>query len=136
MNNELMKIENVENSGFFTTLPMNTKAERVNYYNLVTSDCKQLREYVNIPLKIKDISIEKVEISEKDENEELTGVSTEALRLVIVDEKNNSYSCISKGVINAIKRIITLFGDDFRGIEVIPVLITKGKNQILSLKIN
>ena len=140
MNNELMNIDERVYNGSFTTIKVEDKKSAAKVYNAATGKCESLRENVNTVIPMKDIYIEKVYLKIRDDKGEETGEVQEANRMVIISEDGRNYSTCSKGVYSALKRIISIFGmpEDWENgkLEIIPVIISTGKGQVLSLKVN
>lgn len=139
MSNELMNIDEKVFNGSFTTIECRDKQSAAKVYNAATGKCESLRENVNKVIAMQHIYIEKVLMKVRDEKGDETGEVQEANRTVIISSDGKNYSTCSKGVYSALKRIISIFGmpEDWENgvLEIIPVIISTGKGQVLSLKV-
>lgn len=101
-------------------------------YNAMNNPTHKVGDYINKKIAIKDVLAEEITLT----NEE-TGEPQKAIRVVLIDDKGESYQAVSTGVYNAIKNLIAVFGaptwDD--PIEVIVKQISLGKNQMLTLEV-
>lgn len=142
--------------GFYCSLDMATEKGKKAVFNATASPEKQVKESVNIPINMTGLYIEPVELVKKDEEgrpvyavnengEPILDESGEPIvktdicpRMIIFDDKGTSYSCCSFGAYAAMKRIVNLFGtpDTWeKPVTIIPIVQSKGKNQILSFKL-
>lgn len=142
---EMMKKESALNemetqvmAGCYCSLPCETEDDKVKIYNVSQSSDHRLRECINMEIEMQNLFIELVELSKKDENGNDTGETTVAPRIVIIDSKGETYSCCSTGIYFSLKRICSLYGMPnswAHPITIIPVLISSGKNQVLSIRL-
>lgn len=134
--------------GCFCTLPMKTNEEKIRVYNAINSNSNKLRECVNKVLEVEGVYIEPAVFDEKDEdgeiimrldeNGELVTSKTICPRMIIFTKDGQSYTSCSMGAYNSMKRIFAMFGtpDTWKEpLKIIPVIISKGKNQITSLNL-
>lgn len=115
-----------------TTLDLSSKENKVLLLNLAEGDSKQLREFVNCELAITDYYCDTVEMRDNE-----TGVMSEVPRIILIDQDRNGYRAMSMTVFRTVQRIIKIMGPGpwEEPVVIMPVLTTKGKNQMLSLKI-
>lgn len=142
---EMMKQESAINEmetqvmgGCYCSLPCETEEDKVKIYNVSQSSGHRLRECINMEIEMKDLFIELVELSKKDDTGNDTGETTIAPRIVIIDVNGDTYSCCSSGIYLSLKRICGLYGMPNKWehpITIIPVLISSGKNQVLSIRL-
>lgn len=116
---------------FVTTLDTSSKENKVLLLNLAENGSKQLREFINCELEITDYYCDTV--SMKDEN----GVFRETPRIILIDKERNGYRAMSMTVFKTVQRVISIMGPGpwEEPVVMMPTLTTKGKNQMLSLKI-
>lgn len=116
---------------FVTTLDTSNKENKVLLLNLAENGSKQLREFINCELEITDYYCDTVTM--KDES----GVMRETPRIILIDKERNGYRAMSMTVFKTIQRVISIMGPGpwEEPVVIMPILTTKGKNQMLSLKI-
>lgn len=134
-NNELAMLEKneVAAASVFTTCKPATHAEKIRLFNNINNPNERIRKMINKNIRLKDIYCEKVTFVDKE-----TGEESEGIRIILIDEKGESYACASKGIFNSLKKIFAIFGMPEsweEPITVVPVLVESGKNQVLTLEI-
>lgn len=139
MTNEL-KLYNPNDaaSNAIMTFNVESQEDKIRLYNLTTSPDKSLGDLVGEKIKIKDVYIEVVTLTNKDENGNAIGEPTQAPRTIIIDDKGVSYACVSSGVYNSLCRIFNILGMPNTWAEPLEVKVkqvNKGKNRILTLAI-
>lgn len=101
-------------------------------YNAMNNPTHRIGDCINKKLKIKDVLAELIEL----ESEE-TGEMQTVPRVVLIDDKGESYQAVSTGIFNAVKKAIAVFGaptwDEPLEIEV--KQISLGKNQMLTFDV-
>lgn len=101
-------------------------------YNAMNNPTHRIGDCINKKLKIKDVLAELIEL----ESEE-TGEMQVVPRVVLIDEKGESYQAVSTGIFNAVKKAIAVFGaptwDEPLEIEI--KQISLGKNQMLTFDV-
>ena len=101
-------------------------------YNAMNNPTHRVGDCINKKLMIKDVLAEVIEL----ENEE-TGEMQQVPRVVLIDEKGESYQAVSTGIFNAVKKAIAVFGAPTWD-EPLPIVIKQvslGKNQMLTFDI-
>lgn len=101
-------------------------------YNAMNNPTHRVGDCINKKLLIKDVLAEVIEL----ENEE-TGELQQVPRVVLIDEKGESYQAVSTGIFNAVKKAIAVFGAPTWD-EPLPIVIKQvslGKNQMLTFDI-
>ena len=134
----LNEMESQVMAGCYCSLPCETEEDKVKIYNVSQSSDHRLRECINMEIEMQNLFIELVELSKKDENGNDTGETVISPRIVIIDVKGETYSCCSSGIYLSLKRICGLYGMPNsweHPITIIPVLISSGKNQVLSIRL-
>ena len=126
--------------GAYCSLPMATEEDKKVVFNAVNHAAKKLREAVNVVIPMTGLYIEPVEIAEKDENGNIIdgGRVSVAPRIIIFAEDGTTYGCCSLGAYNSIKRIVSLYGLPEtwkKPVNIVPVLVTNGKNQVLTINL-
>ena len=98
----VLEIEN--ESATYSSMECVTREDKVLFYNAVSSPEENLRDHINEVVNVKDIFVEVIELEQDD------GTVTQAPRIVLIDVDGVGYQCVSGGVLNALKRIIKIFG--------------------------
>lgn len=101
-------------------------------YNAMNNPTHRIGDCINKKLKIKDVLAELIEL----ESEE-TGEMQVVPRVVLIDEKGESYQAVSTGIFNAVKKAIAVFGAPTwdEPIEIEIKQISLGKNQMLTFDV-
>lgn len=100
-------------------------------YKAMTKPDFKLNDCFNKKIAMKDIFCETVLVAGDD------GTERQCPRIVIIDAEGKSYQSVSFGVFNALKRIMTIFGEPTweEPLTIVPVQISKGKNKLTSLEV-
>jgi hypothetical protein len=117
----------------YCSLEPKTEAEKVMLFNAINSPDKPFREMVNIKIPVQHIFSEVVDLTDKN-----TGEVIKAVRIVFIDKDGKSYGTVAKGVLNATSKLFASFGtpDTWKKpINILPKLITKDTNQIVSFTV-
>lgn len=117
----------------YCSVVANDEKSKKALFNATNNPDFRLAAFVNKPIKVKDIFVEVVECTNKE-----TGEVRSCPRVVLIDDKSKSYTCVSVGVFSALKKLFAIFGtpDTWdKPIEVTPVTIQKDKFSILTLNI-
>lgn len=130
-----MTVSDVMNTGLgYTDMNLSDRSAAVAFYNATSNPVNKLKEHVNEVLSLVHVSVECVEVSKDDVPEG----KTIAPRIVLITEDGNSYSCVSVGVYQSLKRMFTLLGNPdtwTEPVKIKPVLISTKKGQVLSLNL-
>lgn len=109
-----------------------TREEKMAMYNAVNSPDYKLSDYTGKVIGIKDVVIEQIQLAD-----EKTGEVKNQARVVLIDGNGKSYQCVSNGIYNSIKKIISIFGeptwDEVVVVEVQNLSTAKGR-KTLTLK--
>ena len=104
MNNTVL--HDLNNAESYCSIKGDTREAKVAMYNAINSPDHKLSDFVGKKLNIKDISIERVENSSDE-----TGEMVANARVVLIDENGESYTCVSRGIYSAIKKLVSVFGE-------------------------
>lgn len=108
--------------------------KKAELFNAMNNPDERLADHINEVIKVKDVYCEAVELVN-----EQTGESTVNPRIVLIDESGKSYQCVSFGVFNALKKIISpaFFGAPTweNPIPIKVKQVTKGQRSMLTLEI-
>lgn len=92
--------------------------ERKAYYNAINMPGKKLSECVNLSLKIRHVYAETCDYKDRE-----TGELTPGVRIVLLDEKGESYNTSSVGIYNCLSKIFQIFGTPEQWAEPLPVKV-------------
>jgi hypothetical protein len=130
-----MTVSDVMNTGLgYTDMNLSDRSAAVAFYNATSNPVNKLKEHVNEVLSLVHVSVECVEVSKDDVPEG----KTIAPRIVLIAADGQSYSCVSVGVYQSLKRMFTLLGNPdtwTEPVQIKPVLISTKKGQVLSLNL-
>lgn len=89
----------------FCSMVANTLEEKANLYNAMNNPTDRLADHINEVINVKDIFVEVVELES-----ETTGNKEKAPRIVLIDDAGLSYACVSFGIYNALRKLISIYG--------------------------
>lgn len=120
-------------SASYCSMRQGTMAEKAALYNATSNPTHKVGDYINKGILVKDVFVETIEIEDEDTHDTII-----APRVVLIDTKGESYQAVSKGIFNALARLITAFGEPTwaDGLPVIVKQVSLGKNQMLTLAID
>lgn len=109
-----------------------TREDKVKLFKAMSTADKKLSDCINSIIEVKDVFMEIVNMTNTE-----TGEVTATPRIVIFDTKGVSYSCVSFGIMNALKRLFTVFGEPTwsDGIKIKVVQLTNKERKMLSLEV-
>lgn len=85
------------------TMNVETRQEKVTFYNAVQNPSHKLSEFVNKEIRIKDVYMEKAEYN-SDEGK------TEGVKTIIITPEGESILANSEGIANSLYSIFDIFG--------------------------
>ena len=110
-------------------------------YNATTSPDERLKDHINKKIKVANVICDIVEIdSNKQKREqgqvELPEKFEKFPRIILIDDKGKSYTCVSKGVFNSIKRMFDIYGEPTTWekpmqVEILQKTISANRNVLL-----
>lgn len=127
-----------QNTGVYCSMQVTTDEQKKQLFNAVMDVDDGVRECINKVIDLTDIYIEKIQMPKTDDATGEVIDMHEVPRIILFDKDGKSYGCCSTGIYQALSRLVALYGDPSSWeypIKVMPYIITKGKNQILSLKL-
>lgn len=130
-----MTVSDVMNTGLgYTDMNLADRSAAVAFYNATSNPANKLKEHINEVLSVVHVSVECVEVSKEDTPDD----KVIAPRIVLITDDGQSYSCVSIGVYQSLKRMFALLGapDTWtEPVKIKPVLISTKKGQVLSLNL-
>lgn len=120
-------------SSSYSSLRSGTLKEKAELYNAMSNPAHKVGDYINKVITVKDVYVELIELEDEDTHESVT-----APRIVLVDTEGETYQAVSKGVFNALTRLIQTFGEPTweDGLPLLVRQISLGKNQMLTLEVD
>ncbi len=85
-------------------------------YNAANNPQHKVADYINKEIMVKDILVEMIELTKTDDNDkEILDENGQPIveispRIVLIDPNGEAYQSVSKGMFDAIKRAIKIFG--------------------------
>lgn len=130
--NELTITNNEEKKEIYCSFTAETHADKAKMYNMMNNPQEKVAAHINEVIKITDIFMEMVEITNQD-----TGEVSKAPRIVLMDTEGITYATVSFGIFSALKKLIMIFGEPTweDGIPIKIKQIQKDKNSILTLEV-
>ena len=122
------------NNGYYFSGSLESKADKAAFVNAVQNPDEQLKDHVNEKIEVVNVYVAPVECDSQD----VPGEKVTCPRTVLFAADGTSYSCVSKGVYNALGNILQTFGQPEEWEEplaVIPKLVNKGDRSMLTLKL-
>lgn len=119
-------------SSTFCSVKGGDRKAKALVYNAMNNPTHRVGDCINKKIKVKDVLAEIIELA----NDE-TGELQQVPRVVLIDDKGESYQAVSTGIFNAVKKLIAVFGAPTwdEPIEVMVKQISLGKNQMLTLDV-
>lgn len=124
----------------YSSMPLATRAEKVAFYNAVENPKHKLSSFINKKIKFSNVYMEQVNIAERDEDGEPTGVMNTAIKTVLITPEGDGILTTSMGVARSLYAMFQIFGtpdtwssDDPMIVEVKQVEI--GKNRTFKLEV-
>lgn len=117
----------------YCSMVANTTEEKAALYNAMNNPDFRLADSINETIKIKDVFVEVVNCTNQD-----TGEVTACPRIVLIDDKQKGYQCVSIGVFSALKKLFGVYGEPCTWEKPIPIKvkqITKGERKMLTLNV-
>lgn len=103
MANEVTIFNNDQVDGFYS-FSAQTPEEKIELYNVLNGEAKQLSEYANIEIEVSDLIVEPFTFV----NDE--GEIIETYKTILVTPTKDMYTTISKCIFFSIQKIVTIFG--------------------------
>lgn len=112
-----------------------TMESKARIFNSINSPDKRISDCIGETISLANIVAHPIQLV--DEN---SGELVETMRMVLVDDKGTSYEAVSTGIVNAVARILQIFGqpETWNGpIKVKPVQkgTRNGNNKVTTLKV-
>lgn len=132
---ELMNVAqelSAEQTSMFCSIQGGTHESKVAVFNASNNPDHKVGDYINKVIVVKDVLAELIEVT----NEE-TGEAELAPRVVLIDMDGKSYQAVSKGIFNALKKAIAIFGAPTwdEGLSCLIKQVSVGKGSMLTFDV-
>lgn len=122
-------------SQFYCSIPDDGKREnKVAIYNAINTEGERLIDHIGETLDIVDIAAHTIQVAN-----EQTGEISEVLRTILIASDGTTYSCVSSGVMESLKKIFAIVGVPSWAndpVHIIPKEIrTRGGRRVLTLEL-
>lgn len=109
-----------------------TDDDRAILFNAMNAPDVKIADHIGQEINVRDVIVEPVEIVDDKSGEIRTSP-----RVILIDTENHTYSAVSYGIYNALRRLVALYGLPTweRGIPVRVRQIARGSNRIFTLDV-
>lgn len=117
----------------YCSMRAETAEEKAVLFNAMNNPANRLGDCINQTINVKDVFVEVVNCTN-----EQTGEIKACPRIVLIDDKNTGYQCVSIGVFSALKKLFGVYGEPQNWEKPIPLMvkqITKGDRKMLTLNV-
>lgn len=117
----------------YCSMVADTPEEKAALFNAMNNPANRLGDCINQTIKVKDVFVEVVNCTN-----EQTGEVKACPRIVLIDDKNNGFQCVSIGVFSALKKLFGVYGEPQDWKKPIPIMVkqvTKGERKMLTLNV-
>lgn len=118
----------------YCSMKAETEKEKALLFNATNNPDMRLADCINMTIKVKDVFVEAVNCTNSE-----TGEMTVCPRIVLIDENNVGYQCVSICIFSAIKKLFGVYGEPMHWKAPIPMIvkqITKGERKMLTLNVD
>ena len=132
---ELMNVAqelSAEQTSMFCSIQGGTHESKVAVFNASNNPDHKVGDYINKVIVVKDVLAELIEVTNDETGEvELTP------RVVLIDVDGESYQAVSKGIFNALKKAIAIFGAPTwdEGLPCLIKQVSVGKGSMLTFDV-
>ena len=132
---ELMNVAqelSAQQTSMFCSIQGGTIEAKKAVFNASNNPDHKVGDYINKVIVVKDVLAELIEVK----NEE-TGEMEFTPRVVLIDVDGKSYQAVSKGIFNALKKAIAIFGSPTweDGLPILVKQVSVGKGTMLTFDI-
>ena len=110
-------------AGVFSTISGDDMASKVKTLNAMTA-AEPISEHLNKPIKLANFVCQAVEI-----NDEKTGESLDAVRVILIDDQGKSYAAISDGIMGSLRDLVSILGEPSVWESPLPVKVIEQKSR-------
>lgn len=88
----------------FCSLDNSTREGQIKMYNAMNAPTGRVGEMIGKTITVSDILAEPIAITNED------GTVSDSVKLALITPDGESYTCVSVGIYNAVKKLIAVFG--------------------------
>lgn len=115
-------------NNIYCTLIAETVEQKKNLFNMTSNPKHKVSDMINKKIKLKDVYMEEIFLTDEE-----TGEVSQGIRIILIDDKQEGYVCVSKGIKNSLQKLFSIFGtpnnwENPIEIEVKQLSIGKDKN--------
>lgn len=116
----------------FCSIQGGTHEDKVAVFNASNNPDHKVGDFINKVINVKDVIAEQIELTDEE-----TGEIQNAVRVVLIDTKGESYQAVSTGIFNALKKAIAIFGAPTwdEGLPVLIKQVSVGKGSMLTFDV-
>lgn len=134
-NNMLQSLVNPKTDMYCSIKKMDTKEEKMKIFNAINGNGKRIAEMLGKTIMLKDVVAHSIQLMD-----EQTGEIIDTVRVVLIDDKGESYAGVSAGIMNSLSKIFMIYGEPENWEEPIKVEIQQkstrnGNNKVNTLEV-
>ena len=104
-NNNTLIAEMGTSNNTYCSLICETEEQKKKLFNLTSNPQHKVSDMINKRINLKDVYMEEVLLR----NEE-TGDVSQGIRIILIDDKQEGYVCVSTGIKNSLQKLFSIFG--------------------------
>ena len=102
---DIKELTQPESNAFCSIKEDSLEAKKL-VYNASNNPTHKIDDYINKEIALKDVFVEIIELANEN-----TGELEQAPRIVLIDDKGESYQCVSTGIFGSLKKLMAIFGE-------------------------
>lgn len=102
---DIKELSHPESNAFCSINEDSLEAKKL-VYNASNNPTHKIDDYINKEIALKDVFVEIIELVNEN-----TGELEQAPRIVLIDDKGESYQCVSTGIFGSLKKLMAIFGE-------------------------
>ena len=102
---DIKELSQPESNAFCSIKEDSLEAKKL-VYNASNNPTHKIDDYINKEIALKDVFVEIIELVNEN-----TGELEQAPRIVLIDDKGESYQCVSNGIFGSLKKLMAIFGE-------------------------
>ena len=102
---DIKELSQPESNAFCSIKEDSLEAKKL-VHNASNNPTHKIDDYINKEIALKDVFVEIIELANEN-----TGELEQAPRIVLIDDKGESYQCVSNGIFGSLKKLMAIFGE-------------------------
>lgn len=134
--NDLVKL--TETGDQYSSLVPTSREEQKLFFNAVDNPTEKLSKYINKRIKFVNVFMERIDITERDEDGNPTGVVNSTIKTVLITPDGNGVISTSMGIARALMVMFRVFGTPDTWDEPMECIVEQveiGKNRTFKFKV-